>query len=247
MSLRALTIGSTGIQSPAQALEVVANNLANLQTPGFKAARASFQDLVYQHSAGSSVGSGTGLATTSSKFDVGPLTSTGRELDLAINGPGFLSVVNANGESFYTRAGNLTLNAQGELTTPGGLRLDPPIQIPDGTSRIQISAEGKVFAESVGDRQEIGTINVVNFANPEGLAASGENRYVATSASGPAVVGQAGLTAGAIRQGYLESSNVDAVTEFTSMIQLQQAFQVNSQVIQYATDRLRMLRDLNAK
>ena len=240
MSLRSLNIGATGIDNPTRGLDVVANNLANLQTPGFKNARATFQDMVYAKLGSSSVGSGSTLAGTSSDFSPGGLEQTGRDLDIAIDGPGFLRVADASNNILYTRAGNLSRNARGELTTPGGYRLVPSVNIPADADTISIASDGTVSVTTSNGSQSVGTMDLVSFANPEGLAGIGENLFVATAASGEPV----SLTSGSIRQGYLESSNVNLVDEVTTLVRLQQAFQINAQVIQAANERLEMLREL---
>ncbi len=240
MSLRALNIGATGIDNPTKGLEVVANNLANLQTLGFKNARAMFQDMVYAKLGNSSVGSGSTLAGTSSDFSAGGLEQTGREFDIAIEGPGFLQVADGSNNIFYTRAGNLSRNARGELTTPGGYRLVPRVTIPADADTLSIASDGTVSAITSSGLRNVGKIELVSFANPEGLAGVGENLFVASAASGD----PSKLHSASIRQGYLESSNVNLVDEVTSLVRLQQAFQINAQVIQAANERLTMLREL---
>jgi flagellar basal-body rod protein FlgG len=244
MSLRALQTAVSGIVSPSRGLDVVANNLANLHTPGFKTGRANFQDMVYQQMAGAAIGTGSTISGANARLEPGPTTQTGRELDVAIDGPGFLQVIDGSGQSLYTRSGNLTTNARGELTLPGGYRLDPSIQIPALAGPVSIASDGTVSATVDGKPTVLGQIERVTFRNPEGLARMGDNLFAITGASGDAM--NAGSSSGSIRQGYLESSNVDMVDELTTLIQLQQAFQVNSQVIQAANERLQMLRDLRA-
>lgn len=240
MSLRALNIGATGIDNPSRGLEVVARNLANLQTPGYKNVRAMFQDMVYAKLGNSAVGSGSTLAGTSSDFSSGGLEQTGRDLDIAIDGPGFLQVADGANNTFFTRAGNLARNARGELTTPSGYRLVPPVAIPADADTISIASDGTVSITTPNDSRNVGQIELVGFVNPEGLAGVGENLFVASAASGQPTK----LASAAIRQGYLESSNVNLVDELTTLVRLQQAFQINAQVIQAANQRLSMLREL---
>jgi flagellar basal-body rod protein FlgG len=242
MSLRALGTGATGLEAASTGLAVVANNLANLQTPGFKNARAMFQDLVYARVGAGSVGSGTGIARVSPDVRSGNLEFTGRELDVAIDGPGFLTVLGDDGVTYYTRAGNLTRNAAGQLTLSNGLPIDPSLRLPADASSISIDPDGTVSALTSAGRQTFGRIEVSAFANPEGLAQAGNNLWTATGASGDPFV----LPSATIRQGYLESSNANLVDEMTTLIRLQQAFQMNAQVIQAASERLQMLRTLTS-
>lgn len=255
MSLQALLTGANGMLTQSQALEVNANNLANTNTDGFKSSRANFQDLFYQSIAGAGGGSGPGLgasfgsgAAISSiqvNFSQGPLRPTGLPTDVAISGEGFFTVADANGNRSYTRAGNFTSNADGQLVLPssaGGLLLQPPIRIPDGTATIGINPDGVVTA----DGQVVGQLEANRFLNPEGLSQTGDRLFVETGASGPPIAGNFGADEfGRLQQGFLEGSNVDVTQEIVTLIEEQQVFSLNSEVVRAANQRLQLLTTLN--
>jgi flagellar basal-body rod protein FlgG len=238
------------------ALDVNANNLANTNTDGFKASRANFQDLVYQSLGGSlggsgapgvglSGGSGASISSIQVDFSQGPIRPTGIRTDVAINGPGFFQVADGEGNLRYSRAGNFTLNGNGELVLPtsgGGLPVQPPMQIPAGTGTIGIAADGTVTA----DGAVVGQLQAAGFLNPEGLLQLGNNLFAETGASGPPLLGNFAADGfGSLQQGALEGSNVDVTEEIVTLIQEQQVFNLNSEVVRAANQRLQLLTTLN--
>ncbi|UCD76458.1 MAG: flagellar basal-body rod protein FlgG [Phycisphaerales bacterium] len=264
MAIIALHSGATGLSALSTSLDVIANNLANVNTDGFKSSRTNFQDLLYQEKAqpgtenangdqrptGLYVGLGTKVSGTQQNFeDQGPAKSTGRELDLMIDGDGFFQVIVEDdiGEGIaYTRAGNFILNSEGEivLATDMGRRLEPSITIPENATAISIAADGTVMVGIPGqtDVQEVGTIELATFINPAGLKQIGENLYIPSAASGDPVTGNPREEGrGSIRQGFLESSNVDPTIELINLIKTQRAFEFNSQSIQAADEALQTI------
>lgn len=267
MSTIALHSAATGLSALSRELDVIANNLANVNTTGFKASRVNFQDLLYAEKAqpgvenangderptGLYVGLGTRISGTQLNFMQGPAETTERPLDLMIEGDGFfmVEVESDLGGIAYTRAGNFTLNRDRELVlaTDQGRRLEPPITIPEGVpaSAISIAADGTISVIEPGDTEStvIGDIELARFTNPAGLRQIGENLFLPSSASGAAVNGEPGQDGfGFILQGVLESSNVDPVTELINLIKTQRAFEMNSQVIQAADETLQTIGNL---
>jgi len=263
----ALQSSATGLSALNTKLDVIANNLANVNTQGFKASRANFQDLLYIERAqpgvenalgdkrptGLYVGLGVKVSGTQLDFKQGPPITTGRELDVTIDGQGFFKVTvenNLGGGSAYTRSGNFSLNADGEivLATDQGRKLDPNITIPpDAIPPVKISADGKVSVLQPGATQatEVGQIQLVTFVNPVGLKQIGENLYVETEASGAPQEGDAGTdNRGRLVQNQLEGSNVDPTFELIEMIRTQRAFEMNSNTIRAADDTLRAVAQL---
>ena len=250
--MRALTIAATGMTAQQLNVEVIANNIANINTTAFKRARAEFTDLLYQVERGAGVPNrggenavpegaqlGLGVRTTAIRnlHLQGGLANTGNRLDLALNGRGWFQVTSADGESLYTRAGSFNTNATGQLVTTDGYAVEPSITVPDGTVEIMINQTGQVFARLGGDSdpQELGQLTLSNFANEPGLNPLGGNLYRQTPASGTAVSGVPGDPGFAtVQQGYLETSNVDPVREITQLIAAQRAYEMNSKVIQAA-------------
>lgn len=252
--MKALAIAATGMNAQQLNLEVIANNIANINTTGFKRARAEFSDLLYQVEKaqgvpsranqsivpeGAHIGLGVQTMAIRNVHVQGSLVSTGNKLDLALVGRGWLQVQSAEGDTLYTRAGALNTNADGDVVTADGYLLEPQITIPAGTSEIVISKSGQVFVR-VGDdpdMQEIGQMTIANFVNEAGLEPLGDSLFRETEASGPSIVGvpdDPGFAA--IQQGYLEASNVDAVKEITDLISAQRAYEMNSKIIQAADD-----------
>jgi flagellar basal-body rod protein FlgG len=236
-------------------LDVTANNIANVSTNGFKKGRAEFADLMYQtvRSAGSAtgngttapdaveIGMGTRLAATSRELGQGELHATGNQLDIAIEGNGYLPVTLPNGETAYTRNGALHTSAEGRLVTSEGFAVAGDITIPADAQTLTIGADGTVSATLPGESQpvELGQIQIAMFANPGGLAAQGGTLFRETSASGTAVIGAPGEGgAGTIRQGMLEVSNVNVVEEMIDLISGQRAYEINSRVIRAADEML---------
>ena len=248
--MRALAIAATGMSAQQLNVEVIANNIANINTTAFKRARAEFTDLLYQDERpagvpnrgnqqpipeGAQVGLGVRNAAIRNLHIQGALTSTGNKLDLAINGRGWFQIEGANGETFYTRAGSFNKNAEGQLVTIDGNLLTPQITVPADTTEIVVNESGEVFAltSTQTTMQSLGQITLANFANDAGLEALGGNLYQQTTASGSPVVGVPGDPSfGTVEQGYLELSNVDPVKEITELITAQRSYEMNSKVIQ---------------
>jgi flagellar basal-body rod protein FlgG len=261
MAIVALHSASTGLRALSTSLDVIANNLANANTDGFKASRVNFQDLLYieraqpgvenaagdQRPTGLYVGLGVKVSGTQTDFRPGPAHATARELDIMVDGEGFFVVqvedeVGESGQAF-TRAGNFILNSEGEivLATDQGRRLMPNVQIPPDATQIEILADGTILVGIAGQAEPevLDTIQLATFINPAGLKPIGENLYVQTAASGEPAIGEP-LEGGrgALRQGFLEGSNVDPVVELVNLIRTQRAFELNSQSIQAADEAL---------
>ena len=252
--MRALAIAATGMNAQQMNLEVIANNIANLNTTGFKGARAEFTDLLYQAERqqgvpnqagqepvpeGAMLGLGVRTAAIRNLHRQGPLANTANQLDMAINGRGYFQITSPAGEINYTRAGSFNKNNAGQLVTMEGYAVDPAILIPQNTTQVTINESGQVFAKIDGQvaLQNVGQLTLANFANDSGLEPLGNGLYRETPASGAPVVGNPGdVSFGKIQQGYLESSNVDPVKEITSLITAQRAFEMNSKVIQAADE-----------
>jgi flagellar basal-body rod protein FlgG len=248
--MRALAIAATGMNAQQLNVEVIANNIANINTTAFKRARAEFTDLLYQAERpagvpnrgnqepvpeGAQVGLGVRTAAIRNLHLQGALTSTGNKLDLAINGRGWFQIEGTNGETFYTRAGAFNKNANGQVVTLDGNLLQPAITIPQDATELVINETGEVFARVDGqvDPQSLGQITLANFANDAGLLPMGGNLYQQTAASGAPVTGVPGDPSfGTVQQGYLELSNVDPVREITELITAQRSYEMNSKVVQ---------------
>ncbi len=252
--MRALSIAATGTSAQETNVEVIANNIANINTTAFKRARAEFSDLLYQAERsegvpnrggenpipeGARVGLGVRTVGVRNLHLQGPLANTGNPLDLAINGRGWFQIVGPNGQTLYTRAGSFNKSATGQLVTSDGYAVDPAITFPQDTTEIDINESGEVYAKtaSATTPQLLGQLALVNFADDAGLNPLGNNLYAETAASGQPIAGVAGDPGfGKISQGYLEGSNVDPVTEITDLISAQRAYEMNSKVIQAADD-----------
>ena len=247
--MRALSIAATGMAAQQTRVEVISNNLANMNTTGYNARRAEFADLHYQQvtragSINSTTGAvvpvgvqlGLGVRPTAVTMEVaqGALGQTGGDLDVAIQGRGYIEVTMPSGAAAYTRDGALKRTGDGLLVTSDGFPIVPDITIPDDTRDITISPEGEVYAYFV-DRPEpevLGQLSLVNFTNEKGLEALGSNLYAETGASGAPLVGFAGEDGlGFFRQGYLEDSSVDSVREITHLIEAQRGYEMNAKVI----------------
>ena len=232
----------------ARVEQISANNLANVNTTGFKRDRASFEDLLYQQvrqpggstssqtqlPSGLQLGTGVRVVSTSKDFQQGNPQQTGRSLDVMVNGRGFFEVLLPDGSPAYTRDGSFQINAQGELVTNSGYPVQPGIQVPEGAQSMTIGNDGTVSVTMAGQAQalEIGSLTLTDFVNPSGLQAKGENLYVETTASGPAQNGTPGLNGlGSLVQGSLEGSNVNVVEELVSMIETQRAYEMNAKAI----------------
>jgi len=259
--IRALKTAAAGMRSQQLNVDNIANNLANINTTGFKRTKLEFQDLFYQtvKSAGRlaeqgtespvplEIGYGSTPAATQRIFSQGELLPTANPLDLAINGDGFMRVLLSDGTSAYTRDGALKLSADGRFVNTDGEPIDPEISIPEGTTEIAIGRDGTVSVRVGKDTalQDVGRIETVRFMNPAGLQAIGRNLYVGTSGSGEAVPGTAGADGyGEIYQGYLETSNVDIVEEMVNMIVAQRAYEINSKAVKTADEMLSVVNNM---
>lgn len=252
--MRALSIAATGMSAQQLNVEVIANNIANINTTGFKRARAEFTDLLYQvertngipNSSGTNaipegaqLGLGTRLAAIRNVHLQGPLANTGNRLDVAINGSGWFQVSGPDGETLYTRAGAFNSNENGQIVTMDGYEVLPAMTVPANTIDLHINQSGEVYAQVAGQTAQtlLGQLGLASFPNSAGLEELGGNLFRQTISSGSAVTGvpgQAGF--GKIEQGYLEGSNVDPVKEITDLISAQRAYEINSKVIQAADD-----------
>lgn len=252
--MRALSIAATGMSAQQLNVEVIANNIANINTTGYKRTRAEFTDLLYQVERvqgvpaqsgedmvpeGAQLGLGTRLSAIRLLNIQGPLAETGNQLDLALNGPGWFQITSPAGETLYTRAGAFNISAAGQIVTADGYPIEPALTVPAGTTGVEINQTGEVFArvEGQADPVSVGQITLASFTNPAGLNALGGNLFQPTEASGPASTGLPGDPSfGKVQQGYLENSNVDPVKEITELISAQRAYEMNSKVIQAADD-----------
>ncbi|MGE0500355.1 MAG: flagellar basal-body rod protein FlgG [Rhizobiaceae bacterium] len=252
--MKALAIAATGMNAQQTNLEVIANNIANINTTGFKRARAEFSDLLYQverlqgvpnraNSAvvpeGANIGLGVKTSAIRNLHVQGALTSTGNKFDLALMGNGWFQIEGADGQTLYSRAGAFNTNATGQLVTVDGFSVVPAIVVPENTVEVIVNATGQVFARVDGQLElsELGQLSLATFANEAGLAPLGDNLFRETEASGPANVGVPGDPGFAtVQQGYLEGSNVDPVKEITELISAQRAYEMNSKVIKAADE-----------
>ncbi|AER55300.1 flagellar basal body rod protein FlgG [Pseudoxanthomonas spadix BD-a59] len=245
---QALWIAKTGLDAQQTRMAVISNNLANINTTGFKRDRANFEDLLYQTQrqpggatseqtmlpSGMSTGTGVRVATTAKSFVQGNLSQTGNALDVAINGRGFFEVLMPDGSSAYTRDGAFQVNADNELVTNEGYPVQPGLQIPEGAQSITIGSDGTVSVQLQGQAAatQVGQLTITDFVNPAGLHSQGGNLYTETGASGPAQAGAPGENgAGLLVQGALENSNVNSVEELVSMIETQRAYETNAKAI----------------
>ena len=251
----ALRIAATGMAAQDLNVSVISNNIANMNTVGFKKQSAVFEDLLYQTyeqpgaqssdqgtvvPTGVQIGAGVKAGSVYRITGQGTLTNTGNTFDLAINGQGYFQVLLPSGETAYTRAGNFSTNAQGQIVTADGYLVQPTITIPANTTNVTISQTGQVQA-SVGGAAPtvVGQLTLATFFNDAGLDAQGNNLFLESAASGPATVGnptQPGF--GSVLQGYTEASNVDPVSEITNLIVAQRAYEMNSKVVTTADQML---------
>ncbi len=256
MPSSALQVARTGLEAQDTRMRVIANNLANVGTTGFKRDRANFATLAYQnvrvagqqsssetqYATGLNLGTGVAVQSTSRIVTQGTLANTGNALDLALDGEGFFQVELPGGKTAYTRAGNFTRSAEGELVTVQGYRVLPGITIPENALAISVAPDGTVSATTSdgNEASELGQIQVASFTNSAGLEATGDNFLLETAASGAPQVGPAGETGrGNIRQGMLEGSNVNVVEELVDMIECQRAYEINSKMISAIDEMLR--------
>ena len=253
--LRAFSTAATGMSAQQMMVDVIANNLANINTTGFKRSQIDFQDLLYvemtqmgaevasgiKTPGGLEIGSGVRTAATIKVYTPGELQNTGRNLDVAIMGEGFLQVTLPNGDIRYTRDGTLQTNADGNLVTTTGYLIEPSITIPTDAITVDIGKDGTVnVTDSAGNISVVGTIQLARFSNPSGLSSEGDNLLAETDASGTPITGTPGETGmGTIQSGFLEKSNVQMVTELVNLITAQRAYEINSRAIMAGDDMLK--------
>lgn len=250
----ALWIAKTGLEAQQTRMGVVSNNLANVNTNGFKRDRAVFEDLLYQNvrqpgaqssqdtmlPSGLMVGTGVRTVATEKLHTQGNLVQTGNSLDVAIQGRGFFQILRPDGTLAYTRNGGFQLDAQGQMVTANGYLLQPGITVPQNAQSITIGADGTISVTTPGSSQptQLGNLQLADFINPAGLQPIGENLFIETAASGNPQTGNPGLAGlGSVNQGSLESSNVNVVEELVNMIETQRAYEVNSKAIS-TSDRM---------
>jgi flagellar basal-body rod protein FlgG len=256
--IRSLWTAATGMEAQQLQIDVISNNLANVNTTGFKRSKVNFQDLMYQLSSypgasssaesqlptGFQVGLGVKPVAVQKLFTQGDFQATANELDVAIEGHGFFKVVMPNGDIAYTRDGAFKLNAEGAIVTSMGYPLEPSITIPEDATAISIGSDGTVEVMRPGEVgfTEVGKITLVRFANPAGLMALGKNLFAATDSSGEPVEGTPGQDGlGTLAQGFLEMSNVNVVEEMVAMIAAQRAYEINSKAIQASDEMLQLI------
>jgi flagellar basal-body rod protein FlgG len=262
--MQALRTAATGMAAQQLNVEVISNNIANMNTVGFKRQRAEFQDLLYQTleragaqssdqgtvvPTGVQIGGGVKAGSTYRITAQGSMTQTGNRYDVGIEGRGYLQVLMPSGETAYTRAGNLSVNDQGQLVTEDGYLIQPAITIPSDATDVTISKTGQVQVTTEGSPAPTvaGQIELASFINEAGLEAMGDNLFMESGASGQAITGNPGATGfGTLLQGYTEASNVDAVSEITALIIAQRAYEMNSKVITTADDMLQATSNLRS-
>lgn len=258
---RALSIAASGMRANQLQIDVTANNLANVSTTGFRRSRADFADLLYQNlrqpgapnstggqaPAGIQIGSGVRPVATVRMLAGGEVHETGNELDIAVEGDGYFAVARPNGEIGYTRAGNFQLDRDGQVVTHDGYPLEPAISIPPDAQSLTINEDGTVSVLQAGDTEpvEVGRLELVMFPNEAGLESVGNNLFRQTAASGEPMNGPPGEEGrGTLRQGFLETSNVQVVTEMIDLISSQRAYEVNSKVVSAADEMMRSVANL---
>jgi flagellar basal-body rod protein FlgG len=251
-------IAKTGLDAQQTRMSVISNNLANVNTTGFKRDRASFEDMLYQNlrqpgsqagaetqvPTGLMLGTGVRIVSTEKTHTQGSMVSTKNALDMAVQGSGFFQIAQGDGTIAYTRDGSFKLSATGQLVTANGSLLQPGITIPPNVASISIGQDGTVSVETAagGGAEVLGQIQIARFPNPAGLQSIGQNLLKQTAASGAPVVGQPGLEgAGQLMQGALEASNVNVVEEMVNMIETQRAYEINSKAISAVDGMLRFL------
>ena len=255
---RSLYIAATGMNAQQTNLDVISNNLANVSTTGFKSSRAVFQDLLYQTTrqpgasstdttqlpSGMQLGTGVQEVATERLYSQGPMTQTQQAKDLAINGNGFFQIQMPDGTTSYTRDGSFQQDSNGVLVTASGYPVQPQITIPQNATSFNVGSDGTVTITTPANPNatQIGSIQLANFINPDGLQALGQNLFAETSSSGTPQVGQPGLNGlGSLQQGYVEASNVNVVQELVNMIQTQRAYEINSKAVETSDQMLQKL------
>jgi flagellar basal-body rod protein FlgG len=260
--LRAFSTAATGMTGQQMMVDVIANNLANINTTGFKRSQINFQDLLYVKieepgtkvasgltaPGGLEIGSGVRAASTIKVFTAGELQSTNRPLDIAILGDGFLQVTLPNGDTRYTRDGALQTNADGQLVTTTGYTIEPAITIPITAIAINIGKDGGVnVTDTAGTQSVVGNIQLARFPNPSGLSSEGDNLLAETEASGTPTAGTPGENGvGTVLAGFLEKSNVQMITELVNLITAQRAYEINSRAIKAGDDMLRTANNIGS-
>ncbi|MFZ1984880.1 MAG: flagellar basal-body rod protein FlgG [Desulfatitalea sp.] len=259
--IRSLWTAASGMQAQTTNIDVIANNLSNVNTAGFKRSRAEFQDLLYETmrppgvtSAGGSqvptgiqIGHGTRTVATQKLFIQGDFQHTENDLDMAIEGQGFFQVTQPNGDIAYSRAGNFKIDSDGRIVTADGYLIEPEITIPTDTLAVSIATDGTVSVMQPGQTApaDVGNIQLARFVNPAGLNSIGRNLFLRSEASGDATTGTPGEEGyGTLAQGYLEMSNVSVVDEMVNMITAQRAYEINSKAIQAADEMLQTANNL---
>jgi flagellar basal-body rod protein FlgG len=256
--IRSLWISKTGLDAQQTQMDVVANNLANVSTTGFKRSRAVFEDLLYQNlrqpgaqsssqtqiPSGLQIGTGVRPVAAERIHTQGNMQQTGSKLDVAIQGSGFFQVLMPDGTSGYTRDGSFQTDSQGQLVTASGFVIQPAMTIPANSTSVTIGQDGTVSVTQAGTVApiQIGTMQLTTFINPTGLQSMGQNLYLETASSGAASTSAPGLNGtGTLGQGYIETSNVNVVEELVNMIQTQRAYEINSKAISTSDQMLQKL------
>ena len=259
--IRSLWIAKTGLDAQQTQLDTISHNLANVSTNGYKRSHAVFEDLLYQNMrqagaqstqqtqlpTGLQLGVGVRTVATARVFTQGVLQQTDNKLDIAINGGGFFPIQQPDGTVAYTRDGQFRVDAQGQLVTSNGMPIAPPITIPANALAVTVGADGVVSINTPGQTASttVGQIQLASFVNPAGLDPHGQNLFVETTASGTATLGAAGTNGtGTLKQGFVETSNVNVVEELVAMIQTQRAYEINSKAIQTSDQMLARLGQL---
>lgn len=255
---QALWIAKTGLDAQQTRMEVVSNNIANVNTTGFKRERAVFEDLLYQNirqvgasstqdtqlPSGFSIGTGVRVVATEKLHSQGNLTNTGNPLDMAVQGKGFFQVLMPDGSLAYTRDGSFQVNQDGQLVTSSGYQVQPAITVPEGAQSITVGSDGTISVLLPGSTAatQVGSMQLTNFINPAGLQAIGQNLLLESGSSGAPQTGTPGLNGlGTLTQGSVESSNVNIAEELVNMIETQRAYEMNSKAIQSADQMLQFV------
>jgi flagellar basal-body rod protein FlgG len=256
--MESLWVAKTGLEAQQTRMSVVSQNLANVNTTGYKRGRAMFEDLLYQTlvqpggltsqqseaPTGLNLGTGVRIVATDKQFEQGNLLNTGNALDLAVSGHGFFEILLPDGRQAYTRDGTFQTDQDGQLATSSGYTVQPSVTLPQGAQSITIGIDGVVSVVLPGAAEpvQVGTLQLVDFLNPRGLQPIGGNLYLETIASGPPQPGTPGLNGlGTLLQGTLETSNVNIVEEFVNMIESQRAYEMNSRAISTSDEMLRFV------
>ena len=258
--LRAFSTAATGMAAQQMMVDVIANNLANINTTGFKRSQIDFKDLLYvvmkesgtevasgiNSPGGMEIGSGVRATSTIKVFTPGEVQHTGRNLDVAIRGEGFLQVTMPDGTIMYTRDGALQLNANGELVTTLGYPIEPAISVSTDAISVSIEKDGGVnVTDASGAQSVVGTVQLARFPNPSGLSSEGDNLFSETEASGTPTTGEAGVNGfGTFDAGFLEKSNVQMISELVNLITAQRAYEINSRAIKAGDDMLRTANEI---